>query len=250
MNKLIHQFNLKGELWSFSHPYYLKNFFDENEKNFTNKTKSIEINTREWYFELSEENHQFNNVELEKLKEIKTKQPRLIVWINSKNLNLLKREFIEIADFIVVKCSSEAISEMGKINFYNIPIGIPLVLSKSFLENKENDLFALFDELLLIVNSWRYLGVKDIFIDIDFSDSLNELKLFPLLRNLNILKYLNIPITARIPFLDSSVYYVGLEMVIESIFDLGGVLIRSNDSDKISQMVSLRKKRFSLENGK
>ena len=256
MNKLIQQFNVKGDLWSFTYPFYLKNFQYGSAKKNEIHIGSNKNNSREWYSEIKDNSQQLTNVDLVKLKEIKTKQALLSIWILSNNLNTIKPEYIEIADFIVVKYTSKEIIDLGKINFHHIPIGIPLVLSNSIFGSKrniqENNLIALFDELLLLINSWRHIGVKDVFLEIgiDFSESQNNLNLISLLKKLSILKYLTIPIVVRISNLDSFSYKVGFEILVESIFDLGCILIRAENSDKIAQLVSLRKKRFSLENGK
>lgn len=252
MNILKDQFNLKGELLSLTSPLYLKNYQKEDARNDNKIPQPKTTNLWKWYFEIGVDQSPIPNSKYLYWNNIRSKQPLLLIWIASERYNGISPELIAVADFIVDNSSKEEIAKIPKIGLENIPIGIPLIISDVFVGNQkihEKNLMVILDELLVKINCWRQIGVKDLFIDIDFKDSLERITLFSVLKNLKILKHLNVPISAKIP---SLVYFkdqVGLEILVEFLFDLGCKIIRTNDCRKMTQLVSFWEKRISLENG-
>lgn len=252
MNNLIPQFNLKGKLLTFSRPLYLKNaLFNGEIKNFLIENPS-RINSLEWFVEIDLNQSKFNDDQVLEWQKIKNINPSLTIWILSDDLNLIQPEIFELADFVFSKNPVVDILKMRNIVNRNIPFGISIVLSEVVADThiiEGEVLISLFDDLLLNIRKWKNLGVKDLFIDIDLDHSLHLINLIPSLKNLSNLKYLEVPITAR--FSSTSYFndHVGMEILVETLLELGIVLIRTNECKKLAQMVSLWNNRISLENG-
>jgi hypothetical protein len=98
------------------------------------------------------------------------------------------------------------------------------------------------------LNILRSNGVKDLFIDIDFNGSLEQVNLIPALRQLKILKQLHIPISARIPSTRYFDQQVGMELLMETLLDLGCILIRADHCNKITQILKQWENRIRIEN--
>lgn len=251
MNNLIHQFNLKGDLLSLSKPIYLKNVLLKDEEEVSTIEKSVKTKLREWYIDINVDFQEFKPTQIIKWNKIKIEYPGLTAWVMGEFKNFIRPDIISIADFIIVRNSAIGISKIKKIDFSNIPIGIPLVLAEIIAEQQKIEdgiMESLFDDLLLKINIWRSNGVKDLFIDIDFNGLLEQVNLIPALRQLKILKQLHIPISARIPSTGYFDQQVGMELLMETLLDLGCILIRADHCNKITQILKQWENRIRIEN--
>lgn len=252
MNNLIPQFNLKGKLLTFSQPLYLKNASIDGEINNFLIENPSRINSLEWFVEINLNQSNFNENQVLEWQKINNLNPSLTIWILCDDLNLIQPEIFEFADFVISKNPAVDISKMRNILNRNIPFGISVVLSEVLDDNYiigGDVLVSLFDDLLFNIRKWKNLGVKDLFIDIDLDQSLHLINLIPSLKNLSILKYLQVPIIARFSSTRYFNEHVGMEILVETLLELGIVLIRTNDCGKLAQIISLWNNRISLENG-
>lgn len=249
MNKLISHFNINGDLLSITSPLYLKKICLEN---VPEDLKSSNSNLKDWYGEIILDPIQNYKSELLEWEKMKALNPFMITWVFSDCLDTTPPKILEIADFVVDQSSSEQILNLKNIELPNFPIGIGISLSDFFYEQhkiQEKNLMDLFDELLLKVNCWRQIGAKDIFIDIDLKDSFQLVNLYEILKYLRILKYLEVPITVRMPGINYFDNHAGLEILIDSLFELGCSIIRTDYSLKMKQLLVLWKNRMRLDNG-